>query len=126
MALESTIVRIILGVLLLASWWGFVRRYRQQTMAPQDSVSARVFPFQKWLQALETALDQQGFKRLPHETLLQFRDRILSSPQGAELKPIAEWYSQYSSVRYNETEQTGPRVAELELSWQILAQKTSG
>ena len=125
MALQSTIVRVILGVLLIAGWVGFVRRYRRNAIAQRDTSLPKIFPFQEWLSALETTLDRRGFKRLPHETLLQFRDRILASPQGPELQSTAEWYATYSSIRYNETEQTEARVAELELSWQSLTSKIS-
>ena len=118
--LQSTIARVLLGLVLIAAWWGLSRRYRRQRAGQPLAVTSRVFPFQQWLKEVESDLAQRGFERLPHETLLRFRDRILASPQGDQLRPAAEWYAAYSLIRYNETEQTAERVAELEQSWHQL------
>lgn len=88
------------------------------------SETTRTFPFQLWLKELETELESRGFERQPQETLLHFRDRILASPQSDALRSTAEWYADYSSIRYNESEQTVTRLAQLELSWKVLATKT--
>ena len=124
MVLESTITRVLLGVVLLAGWWGLSRRFRRRVATPRNAMTPRTFPFQQWLRLLESELEQRGFQRQPQETLLQFRDRILASPGGEQLRATAEWYAEYSSIRYNEAEQTDARVAALELSWQGLASKT--
>lgn len=125
LVLQSYTARSVLIVVLAAAWWGLSRRYRRQRAGPLHPVSTRVFPFQQWLKEVESDLAKRGFERLPHETLLHFRDRILASPDGAPLRPAAEWYAEYSTVRYNESEQTAERVAELEQSWQSLTMNGS-
>jgi|GEM_PF-4170496 len=125
MALQTISMRIILGVLLVAGWWGFSRRFRRMSLRLGNSHASLTYPFQEWLRTLESKLEQRGFARQPQETLLHFRDRILNSPQGNSLRETAQWYAEYSSIRYNETEQTAARVSQLELSWQKLSQKTS-
>ncbi len=125
LVLQSNIARGLLVIVLAATWWGLSRRYQRQRAQRTASTSTRVFPFQQWLKEVELGLAQRGFERLPHETLLRFRDRILASPDGAPLRPAAEWYTAYSSVRYNEAEQTVERVAELEQSWHQLNSRTA-
>ena len=124
LVLQSYTARSVLIVVLVVAWWGLSRRYRRQRASLHHPVSTRAFPFQQWLKDVESRLALRGFERLPHETLLHFRDRILASPDGAPLRPAAEWYAEYSALRYNETEQTAERVAELEQSWQSLAAST--
>lgn len=120
LVLQSNIARSLLVVMLVAVWWALSRRYRRLRLGPSISSASRVFPFQQWLKEVESDLAHRGFERLPHETLLHFRDRILASSQGAQLRPAAEWYTEYSSIRYNEFAQTAQRVAELEQSWRSL------
>ena len=120
LVLQSNIARSLLVVILVAAWWALSRRYRRQRLGPSSSSASRVFPFQQWLNELESDLARRGFERLPHETLLRFRDRILASPEGAQLRPTAEWYAAYSATRYNESEQTAERVAELKETWKQL------
>lgn len=118
--LQSTIARGTLVLVLLAAWWGLSRSYRRQRAARIPFASTRVFPFQQWLREVESALAKRGFERLPHETLLHFRDRILASPDGPQLRPAAEWYAAYSAIRYNESEQTASRMSLLRQSWENL------
>ncbi|MFO1006526.1 MAG: transglutaminase-like domain-containing protein [Planctomycetaceae bacterium] len=126
MALQATSVRIILGLMLIAAWWAFSRRFRNQKPTTPNALASRTFTFQAWLSTLETELQRKGFDRQPNETLLQFRERILASPLGEELRTTADWYAEYSAIRYHEVEQTEARIAQLELSWQNLLSKTSG
>ena len=119
--LQSNVVRVALGGIMVALWWGVRRRQLSKRTALETRSPSRVFPFQLWLRKLESDLALRGFERLPQETLLHFRDRILASPRGKQLRTAAEWYSEYSMVRYNESEQTDARVAQLELAWQNLA-----
>ena len=69
---------------------------------------------------------ERDFERLPHETLMQFRDRILDSPLREELQSTADWYADYSAIRYHDEQQTEVRIAQLELSWKNLLPKTPG
>ena len=96
------------------------------TASIADPLASRTFTFQAWLSTLETELQRKGFERQPNETLLQFRERILASPLGEELRTTADWYAEYSAIRYHEVEQTEARIAQLELSWKNLLSKTSG
>lgn len=125
LVLQATSVRIFLGIMLLAIWWAFSRRFRNQKSVTPHPLASRTFTFQAWLSTLETELQRKGFERLPQETLLQFRERILTSPLGEELRTTADWYAEYSAIRYHETEQTDARIAQLELSWKNLLSKTS-
>lgn len=120
LTLQSHVARGMLVLVLLTAWWTLNRRYKRQRDAQTLPVSSRALPFQLWLRELESHLARQGFERLPHETLLQFRNRILDSPQGAQLRPSAEWYSAYSLIRYNPSEQTTERIAQLEQTWHQL------
>ncbi len=120
MALESNITRGVLVMILLSVWWTLSRRYQRGRESHSLPLTNQSFPFQHWLRELEAELAQQGFRRFPQETLLQFRDRILAAPDRAQLRPIAEWYTVYSSIRYNESAQTAERVSELEQSWKQL------
>jgi hypothetical protein len=124
LALQTTSVRIVLGIILVTAWWAFSWRYRSKRVSQSSSLTSRTFAFQQWLTALETQLKQRGFERRPHETLLQFRDRILASPLREELRSTAEWYAEYSSIRYHEAVQTDARIAQLELSWKNLLAKS--
>ena len=124
-ALQSNITRGMLILVLLATWWTLNQRFKRQRKSHELPLSSRAYPFQLWLRELESELAQRGFQRHPSETLLQFRDRILASPQGSQLGPSAEWCAAYSSIRYNESEQTAERVAQLEQSWQCLAASTN-
>jgi protein-glutamine gamma-glutamyltransferase len=126
LVLQSMIARGVLIVVLLAFWWAISHRYRRQRAALAPSVSTRVFPFQQWLKEVETDLAQRGFERLPHETLLHFRDRILASPEGAQLRPAAEWYAEYSAIRYDESQQTPSRMSRLRQSWHDLNANVPG
>ena len=123
--LQSTIARGAMVLVLLAAWWGLSRSYRRQRAARIPFSTSRVFPFQQWLREVESDLSKRGFERLPQETLLHFRDRILASPHGAQLHLAAEWYAAYSAIRYNESEQTAERVAELEQSWKHLKSRAA-
>lgn len=125
LVLQATSVRIVLGLMLLAAWWGFIRRFQSRGVSSRNSPSSRTFNFQAWLIALEADLKRKGFERQPHETLLQFRDRILASPLRDELRSTAEWYAEYSAIRYHEAQQTEVRIAQLELSWKNLHAKTA-
>ena len=125
-ALQTTSVRVILGVMLLAAWWVFSRRFRTRPVLSKNTHSSRTFAFQEWLSTLETELRRKGFERLPHETLMQFRDRILDSPLREELQSTADWYADYSAIRYHDEQQTEVRIAQLELSWKNLLPKTPG
>lgn len=124
-ALLSNRTRGILVLVLIAAWWTLNRRGKRQREGQSLTVSYRAYPFQLWLRELEADLARQGWERLPHETLLQFRDRILDSPQGAQLRPSADWYAAYSLIRYNQSEQTTERIAQLEQSWQNLTPPSS-
>ena len=124
MALQTTVMRVLLGVLLIAGWWRFSRRFRRQPLSLSSPETSRTFHFQEWLRTLESTLERRGFVREPQETLLHFRDRILNSPSRDNLRATAQWYTEYSSIRYNESEQTAARVSQLELSWQKLSEKS--
>lgn len=126
LALQATSVRIFLGVMLAAAWWAFSRRFRTRQTSTQSALASRTFAFQAWLSTLETELKGKGFERRPNETLLQFRERILASPLGEELRTAADWYAEYSAIRYHEAEQTEARITQLELSWKNLLLKTPG
>lgn len=125
LALQATSVRVFLGIMLIAAWWAFSRRFRTPKSPGSNLPASRTFTFQAWLSTLESELQRKGFERQPNETLLQFRDRILASPQGEELRPTADWYAEYSAIRYHEAEQTEARLAQLELSWKKLLAQTS-
>ncbi len=127
MILQSTLARIVFGLILALIWWGFRQRdkRRKRDELQTTTTSMRLYPFQSWLRQLERELSDRGYQRLHHETLLGFRDRILASPHGDQLRSAAEWYTQYSAIRYNESNQTEDRVAQLERSWRTLGPETN-
>ena len=88
-ALQSNLTRSLLVLVLLTTWWTLNRRYKRQRESLPLNVSSRTYSFQLWLRELESKLAHHGYERLPHETLLQFRDRILASPMSAQLHPFA-------------------------------------
>lgn len=115
--LKSSWIRGLLALGMISIWWLFSRRtasVRRTSKLPETRCD---FPLRRRLDELESDLARHGLARRPDETLLQFRERILSSPQKENFLPAANWYAHYSTCRYNEKYLTPDSITLLETEW---------
>lgn len=113
--LQSLWVRGMLVALLGWAWWTIARRHRTPaTRPPVMSASHAQRSLHEWLHRIEARVAAKGVVRAPHETLLHFRDRLLSAPQSDQLRSTADWIADYAEVRYNETAENQQKWLALE------------
>lgn len=115
--LQATSVRVILSLAFVAIWIVIARKYRR---SPTVTRIAEASNSSQQLSELERILSRHGLERKSSETLLQFRDRIVTTSNSPTLQPIAQWYGKYGLIRYDEI-RSEEQLQELDAVWKQMA-----